>query len=117
MDIESIRRKIVINMPRSQVQTLKWQRVSEWCIKSECGRFTIGKLLSTPLRDETRIPHYEAWMRIDPKQPPIAIAYRLESADEARSLCEAHSRAQGQESPLSPSPAPMSDQERLGACK
>ena len=104
MTIDQVRAKIRRNFGKS-VATLEWVQLSKTTMQSSDKKFTIGKL---PEGVEFR---YEAFMGKTP------IAFKLETFAEAKSLCEAHSRAQGQEPPLSRSPVPMSDQERLSACK
>ena len=102
MTIDQVRAKIRLNyQPRPG--TLEWVQLSKTTMQSSDKRFTIGKL---PDGDQFK---YEAFMGKTP------IAFKLETFAEAKSLCGAHSRAQGQEPPLTHSPVPMTDQERLAA--
>lgn len=76
--LDKVRAKIAKNMPKTAHSNLKWFKVSNYCLKTECARFTVGKSLV----DGKTI--YSAWMG----QTPLAV--RLETADEAKQLCESH---------------------------
>lgn len=78
MDLDKVRAKIAKNMPEQAQANLQWSKVSDYSLKSECGRFTIGKCAANGRTS------YEAWLGKTP------LAFRLASADEAKQLCESH---------------------------
>lgn len=78
MDIEKVRAKIAKNMPEQAHSTLKWSKLDAYCLKSDCGRFTVGKSV---VDGKT---WYGAWLG------KTMLGVRLESGDAAKQLCESH---------------------------
>jgi hypothetical protein len=91
--IEMVREKIKANMPKAAPSNLTWKKLSNYTLISECGRFTLGK---TSVEGVIR---YEAWMGTVP------LAFRLESADAAKLLCESHAHNLAKEPVENTSPA------------
>lgn len=60
--------------------TLKWSKLGAYSLKSECGRFTVGK---SQVEGKT---WYGAWLG------KTMLGVRLESGDQAKQLCESHAR-------------------------
>jgi len=72
--LDSVRAKIAKNMPQQAHSTLKWSKVSDYSLKSECGRFTVGKSIVDGKA------WYGAWLG------KTMLAVRLETGDEAKRL-------------------------------
>lgn len=80
MDIEKVRAKIAKNMPEQAHSTLVWSKLSAYSLRSDCGRFTVGK---SQVDGKT---WYGAWLG------KTMLGVRLESADAAKQLCESHAK-------------------------
>lgn len=78
--LEKVRAKIARNLPKQTHSSLTWSKISNCTLKSECGRFTIGKCMVKGVNS------YEAWLGKTP------LGFRLDSADAAKQLCESHAR-------------------------
>ena len=76
--LDKVKAKIAKNLPKAALSTLKWSRLSAYSLKSDCGRFTIGK---SEVEGKT---WYGAWLG------KTMLAVRLDSADAAKQLCESH---------------------------
>lgn len=106
MDIERIREKIAKNMPKATHSSLKWSQLSAYSLKSDCGRFTVGK---STVDGKT---FYGAWLG------KTMLAVRLESSDAAKQLCESHARELEKELPDNTVPAALQIKSKAEqACK
>lgn len=76
--LEKIREKIARNLPKQTPSNLKWSKLGAYSLKSECGRFTVGKSV---VDGKT---WYGAWLG------KTMLGVRLESGDAAKQLCESH---------------------------
>jgi hypothetical protein len=65
-------------LPKQAHSSLKWSKLGAYSLKSECGRFTVGKSV---VDGKT---WYGAWLG------KTMLGVRLESGDAAKQLCESY---------------------------
>ncbi len=95
LTFEQVRAKIQRNKPKERAP-LRWRKVNEHCIVSTCERFVIDR------HGDGDAARFTAKLR-----PMTVIGHRCLTADQAKSICEAHASPL----PLEEPPAPVVDRE------
>lgn len=75
--LEKVKAKIAKNLPKA-TSNLTWSKLDAYSLKSDCGRFTVGKSIVDGKA------WYGAWLG------KTMLGVRLESGDIAKQLCESH---------------------------